>query len=263
MLPRWLHPPSGSGSLVSRPTLTSLYPGRRRRPINVVRRLPSSTLTNALPPASSPSFAFPHLSDSHFVRSTDIDSRPDAELQKHLGINRNLDHDDSPQHHKHNPNLDRYDPNQSHSTGEKSHKQHSSDLGSFTPPPQKDKGKKKSSEITDREWEIRTGRAIYIIQQTLPDFFSLGLVSSSIDNGKGKRKATPASSTTSGQGGVPEGATAEHPELEPEPEPEPEPESIYSPKIRLVYTPPARLPSPFPATLHVEGALLFLSFSVQ
>jgi hypothetical protein len=162
MLPRWLHPPSGSGSLLSRPTSTSLYPGRPCRPINVVRRLPSSTLTNTLPPASSPLFPFPHL-DSHFVGSTDIDSRPDAELEKNLGINRNLDHDDSPQHHNHKPNLDRYDPSQSHNAGEQSHKQRSSDLGPFTPPPPKDKGKKKSSEITDREWELRTGE-LFIIQ---------------------------------------------------------------------------------------------------
>lgn len=161
MLPRWLHPPSASGSLVSRPTSTSLYSGRCRRPINFVHRLPSSTSTNTLSPASSPLFAFPHL-EFHFVGSTDIDSLPAAELQKHLGINRNLDHDDSPQHHEHHPNLDRYDPSQSHSAGGQSHKQHSSDLGSFTPPPPKDKGKKKSSEITDQEWEIRTGELFII-----------------------------------------------------------------------------------------------------
>jgi len=159
MLPRRLHPPSASGSLLSRPTSISLYSGRRRRPINAVRRLPSSTLTNTLPSASSPLFAFPHL-DSHFVRFADIDSHPDTESEKHLGINRNLDHD-SPNH---KPNLNRYDPNQSHSVGEQSHKQHSSDLDPFTPPPPKDKGKKKKgSEITDREWEIRTGELFIII----------------------------------------------------------------------------------------------------
>ncbi|EKM48941.1 uncharacterized protein PHACADRAFT_202205, partial [Phanerochaete carnosa HHB-10118-sp] len=45
----------------------------------------------------------------------------------------------------------------------------------------------KDPEISDQEWEIRTGvfaravyagRATYILQQTLPDFFATGLVSS-------------------------------------------------------------------------------------
>ncbi|KAH7890357.1 hypothetical protein F5I97DRAFT_1799513 [Phlebopus sp. FC_14] len=92
-------------------------------------------------------------------------------------------------------------------------------------------------ETSDEEWEIRTGRAIYIMQQTLPDFFQLGLVSS-VDPTKG-------------------------PEIVNAPSPEsPDAESIYSPKIRLTYTPPVALPSPFPRTLSIEGLPLYMASSV-
>ncbi|TFK97741.1 hypothetical protein BDV98DRAFT_535087 [Pterulicium gracile] len=36
---------------------------------------------------------------------------------------------------------------------------------------------------------------------------------------------------------------------------------IYSPKVRLFYTPPAALPAPFPKTLHIEGFPLYLTSS--
>ncbi|KAF7984136.1 hypothetical protein HWV62_16778 [Athelia sp. TMB] len=39
-------------------------------------------------------------------------------------------------------------------------------------------------------------------------------------------------------------------------------ESIYSPKIRLIYTPPVKLPSPFPTTLQIEGIPLYMASSV-
>lgn len=83
----------------------------------------------------------------------------------------------------------------------------------------------------------RIGRAIYILQQTLPDFFDVGLVSS-IDPTK-----TPA--------------------LIDSKEPDsPEVENIYSPKVRLAYTPPVALPLPFPRTLGLEGLPLYLASSV-
>jgi len=104
----------------------------------------------------------------------------------------------------------------------------------FTP----NKGDPSSSEeLSDREWHIRTGRAIYILQKTLPDFFDTGLVSS-IDPTK-----TPA--------------LIDSGELH-----TPEVESIYSPKVRLTYTPPVPLPSPFPRTLGLEGLPLYLASSV-
>ena len=70
------------------------------------------------------------------------------------------------------------------------------------------------------------GRAIYILQQTLPDFFSTGLVSS-----------------------------LETPVLDPARDAprDDDAESIYSPRIRLMYTPVAPLPAPFPRTLQIEG----------
>ncbi|KAI0666363.1 hypothetical protein C8Q78DRAFT_1059110 [Trametes maxima] len=93
-------------------------------------------------------------------------------------------------------------------------------------------GPERRRELSDQEWEIRTGRAIYILQQTLPTFFSTGLISSLDTSGT----ATPD-------------------KLE-------EDTSIYSPNIRLVYRPPTPFPPPFPRTLHVEGLSLYLTSSV-
>ncbi|KAH9855530.1 hypothetical protein C2E23DRAFT_866666 [Lenzites betulinus] len=86
-------------------------------------------------------------------------------------------------------------------------------------------------ELSDQEWEIRTGRGIYILQQTLPAFFSTGLVSS-LDT-------SSASSST-----------------------QDDDTSIYSPNVRLVYRPPMPVPPPFPHTLQVEGLSLYLASSV-
>ncbi|KAI9066198.1 hypothetical protein FKP32DRAFT_1646429 [Trametes sanguinea] len=86
-------------------------------------------------------------------------------------------------------------------------------------------------ELSDQEWEIRTGRAIYVLQQTLPTFFSTGLISS-VDT-----SPSPALASTD------------------------EDTSIYSPNIRLVYRPPTPFPPPFPRTLQVEGLSLYLASS--
>ncbi|KAH7909096.1 hypothetical protein BJ138DRAFT_1156108 [Hygrophoropsis aurantiaca] len=92
------------------------------------------------------------------------------------------------------------------------------------------------NELSDHEWEMRTGRAIYILQQTLPDFFRVGLVSG-ID----------PDNTSFGSFGSSDAESVE---------------SIYSPNVRLVYTPPVALPSPFPRTLRVEGLPLYMASSV-
>ena len=272
MLSRRLHLPTSI--LIPRPTSTWLYYHKRNHNLAYTTSISASTL----PPSTLSTFPFytPH---PHILSSADFDSCPDVELEKHLGSNRNLDHDPS--------SLQRHASSSSHGTPEKNLKRFSSEPEPSSPPPTlKDKGKKKA-EITDREWEIRTGeltilrmyvseeslmlryrtpcnfvlklrmesgRAIFILQQTLPDFFSLGLVSNSIDNGNGKRKAAPNTPPIHQfNRGLAERERAQHQELGPEPE------SIYSPKIRLVYTPPVRLPSPFPTTLHVEGAWPFRS----
>lgn len=106
-------------------------------------------------------------------------------------------------------------------------------LPMFTPNNHEPNG---SEEISDQEWEIRTGRAIYILQRTLPDFFQVGLVCN-VDPTKGPNvvNVSPLES-----GDV---------------------ESIYSPKIRLSYTPPVALPSPFPSTLSLEGLPLYMASS--
>lgn len=41
-----------------------------------------------------------------------------------------------------------------------------------------------------------------------------------------------------------------------------ETEGIYSPRIRLTYTPPTPLPAPFPETLHAEGLHLYIASSI-
>ncbi|KAI0827221.1 hypothetical protein BC628DRAFT_212528 [Trametes gibbosa] len=79
---------------------------------------------------------------------------------------------------------------------------------------------------------LRSGRGIYILQQTLPTFFSTGLVSS-------LNTSAPAS-------------PYEHDEDT----------SIYSRNVRLVYRPPMPFPPPFPHVLQVEGLSLYLTSSV-
>ncbi|KAI0746203.1 hypothetical protein C8Q76DRAFT_790490 [Earliella scabrosa] len=70
---------------------------------------------------------------------------------------------------------------------------------------------------------------MYILQQTLPTFFSTGLISS-LDSA----------------------STNPHPKDDDE-------ISIYSPSIRLEYRPPTPFPPPFARTLHVEGLPLYLA----
>lgn len=91
--------------------------------------------------------------------------------------------------------------------------------------------------ISDEEWELRTGRAIYVLQQTLPEFFSVGLVTS-IDSVTGSMR--PLNTTY-----IPLPSATQ---TGPAPPPE-DVDSIYSPNIRLSYTPPAALPPPLPKTL--------------
>ncbi|KAK7468367.1 hypothetical protein VKT23_002883 [Stygiomarasmius scandens] len=116
--------------------------------------------------------------------------------------------------------------------------------------------------LSDRDWEVRTGRAIDILQNTLPHFFETGLITS-IDKSTGEPKTTsslplpaihlPAVNSIPGlQSSSTRTSTDSENQLE----------SIYSPKVRLSYTPPAQLPAPFPKTLTVEGIPLYLASSV-
>ena len=139
-----------------------------------------------------------------------------------------------------------------------------SDLGlrSSKPPdsiPESDP--KSPSEIPDQDWELRTGsvfpvqkavftiilmgaagRAIYVLQQTLPDFFATGLITS-ID----KRTGAPVPPSTS----IPIASANPLDYLTFDDDAE----SIYSPFVQLSYTPPVPLPAPFPKVLHVEGKM--------
>ncbi|KAF7305946.1 hypothetical protein HMN09_00749000 [Mycena chlorophos] len=108
-------------------------------------------------------------------------------------------------------------------------------------PPDTQPDPKTPPEISDHEWELRTGRAIHILQQTLPEFFETGLITSSSDSATGLRPIL----------GSVVGAPAPN-----------DLDSIYSPNIRLSYTPPGNLPPPLPKTLHIEGISMYLASSV-
>ncbi|KAF8154804.1 hypothetical protein B0H34DRAFT_538196 [Crassisporium funariophilum] len=108
-------------------------------------------------------------------------------------------------------------------------------------------GKESPPEIPDQDWEIRTGRAIFVLQETLPDFFSTGLVTS-INTTTGSPRPAPSAFTPSANVNFLEHHILDENE-----------ESIYSPNVRLCYTPPVALPSSFPKILHVEGLQMYLA----
>ena len=128
------------------------------------------------------------------------------------------------------------------------------------------------SQMSDQDWEIRTGssgfliqvnhdlsdttiskpigRAIYVLQHTLPDFFHTGLITS-IDKATGTLR--PSESIPTVNANPLDNLSYEE-----------DSESIYSPKIRLSYTPPVALPPPFPKTLHIEGQYtIALSYNLK
>ncbi|KAJ7139038.1 hypothetical protein C8R44DRAFT_763730 [Mycena epipterygia] len=139
------------------------------------------------------------------------------------------------------------------------HRRHSTEaalgLRSQLPPdrshPPPDPKNPRGPEISDQEWELRTGRAIYVIQQTLPDFFSTGLVTS-IDGSTGSPRQAISTYLP----------VANANPLDYHARPDEDVESIYSPNVRLSYTPPVALPAPFPKTLHIEGMPMYLASSV-
>ncbi|KAH0579742.1 hypothetical protein J132_08752 [Termitomyces sp. J132] len=107
--------------------------------------------------------------------------------------------------------------------------------------------------LSDQDWEIRTGRAIYVLQQTLPEFFFTGLVTS-----MDKATGIPRSSATSRSIPVLNANPLDYQVYADDDDVE----GIYSPKVGLCYTPPVALPPPFPATLHIEGLPLYLASAV-
>ncbi|KAJ3508485.1 hypothetical protein NMY22_g16598 [Coprinellus aureogranulatus] len=129
-----------------------------------------------------------------------------------------------------------------------------------------------SEQVPDHEWELRTGRAIYVLQETLPHFFETGLITQ-VDVTTGEPK-TPSQhfhipiidsaasldflSSSSSTNGFSNGEHAGYDHQASQAE---EGEPIYSPKVRLQYTPPAALPAPFPKTFHLEGLPMYLASS--
>jgi len=127
---------------------------------------------------------------------------------------------------------------------------------------------KRLEPISDAEWEVRTGRAISVLTETLPQFFSTGLVLS-IDksklpdivdasryhalNGTGVRNVVEGVGslvTGMARSESVEGFEADGLETRGDVEP------IYSSKIQLVYTPKG-----FERTLHIQGAPLYVTSS--
>ncbi|KAF8996004.1 hypothetical protein BDQ17DRAFT_1429976 [Cyathus striatus] len=99
-----------------------------------------------------------------------------------------------------------------------------------------------TEEVDDIEWQIRSGRAIYVLQETLPSFFTTGLITSIDKDSGAPRPEIPLT--------MPFPLTS----LPPFKDYHSDVESIYSPNVRLSYTPPAALPPPLPKTLHIEGS---------
>ncbi|KZO94574.1 hypothetical protein CALVIDRAFT_539024 [Calocera viscosa TUFC12733] len=87
----------------------------------------------------------------------------------------------------------------------------------------------KEEDLSDREWDMRVGNAIHHLRTTLPTFFETGLIVHPLPF------IDPPSSPGMSSSGKP----------------------LYSPNIRLSYTPPFPLPAPFPRTLHIEGLALY------
>ncbi|KAL5532207.1 hypothetical protein ACEPAF_5771 [Sanghuangporus sanghuang] len=114
-------------------------------------------------------------------------------------------------------------------------------------PPPKMKGE--DEYVSDREWELRTGRAIDVLQQTLPTFFNTGLVATNYHLPLHIHSLLGA--THKGKG------RADEQECEKCDE-----EGIYARTIRLEYTPPVALPAPLPRLLRVEGLPLYVASSV-
>ncbi|KAK7053827.1 hypothetical protein R3P38DRAFT_2683105 [Favolaschia claudopus] len=119
-------------------------------------------------------------------------------------------------------------------------------------PPDSVPDPKKPPQISDQEWELRTGRAIYIIQQTLPEFFNTGLVTSIDTTTGGPRQAHGTLNPLTTPSANP---------LETSTSPDNDVDSIYSSNVRLSYTPPVALPAPFPQTLHIEGMPMYIASS--
>ncbi|TRM57398.1 hypothetical protein BD626DRAFT_412211 [Schizophyllum amplum] len=119
------------------------------------------------------------------------------------------------------------------------------------PPPTGQLPPEKPDEVSDQEWELRTGRGIYVLQQTLPDFFHSGLVTS-IDKETGDpRRSSPLHIPIAHASPL---DFLRHDE---------DVESIYSPNVRLTYTPKLEhVPALLPKSLTVEGYSFYLASSV-
>lgn len=101
---------------------------------------------------------------------------------------------------------------------------------------------KKDSNLSDHEWEMQTGRAIYILTQNLPHFFDLGLIDGVDMAHRPKTRGLLSLTPLASHDHEAEGA-------------------LYAPNIRLEYSPPSVLPV-LPRTFWVEGLPMYIASSV-
>lgn len=104
-----------------------------------------------------------------------------------------------------------------------------------------------------------------MLQETLPDFFKIGLVTK-VDKSTGAPVIVKSSSVlplSLGPSANPMDFLHSHSHEGDGQAGESDVEPIYSPRVKLEYTPPAALPAPFPRTLHIEGAPLLPDLSSQ
>ncbi|KAJ4478908.1 hypothetical protein C8R41DRAFT_843928 [Lentinula lateritia] len=149
----------------------------------------------------------------------------------------------------------------------------------YSTPPEHDEhnSKPELEELSDAEWELRTGRTIDILRLTLPTFFNTGLMTS-WDPETGDAYPSPTLPSLPSLPHLPNLHLPHLPlplHISPHPinkdaekqtigkrKERHERESIYSSRIRLAYTPPSPLPHPFPEKLTLDGKPLYLTSAV-
>jgi hypothetical protein len=98
---------------------------------------------------------------------------------------------------------------------------------------------------------------LLVLQETLPEIFKVGLVTN-VDKSTGA-PIRPSSVLPLSLGPSANPLDFLHQSSQGDGDENGGIEPIYSPKVKLEYTPPVALPAPFPRTLHIEGVCLCCS----
>ncbi|KIK63951.1 hypothetical protein GYMLUDRAFT_71416 [Collybiopsis luxurians FD-317 M1] len=155
-------------------------------------------------------------------------------------------------------------PPDSHPTSS-SHLHHSrGSSGEGSEEPERKNSEDQNEVLSDAEWEIWTGRMIDILRNTLPNFFTTGLMTS-WDPETGEAHSPRSLPSLPNLPSTLSSLPSFH--LSPDPKGHQsrkgkERVPIFSPQIRLTYTPPTPLPHPFPEKLTIEGKPLYFTSAV-